>query len=46
MPPVLPPCSYQPQPYAGPSPEEILALRQAHVNPGVFHYYKKPLTIV
>lgn len=46
MPPVLPPCSYQPQPYTGPSPEEILALRQAHVNPGIFHYYKKPLTIV
>ena len=46
MPPVLPPCPYQPQPYTGPSPEEILALRQAHVNPGIFHYYKKPLTIV
>ncbi len=46
MPPVLPPCSYQPHPYTGPSPEEILALRQAHVNPGIFHYYKKPLTIV
>ena len=42
----LPPCPYQPQPYAGPSPEEILALRQAHVNPAIFHYYKKPLTIV
>ena len=44
--PALPPCSYQPKPYTGPSPEEILALRQAHVNPGIFHYYKKPLTIV
>ncbi len=46
MPPVLPPCSYSPVPYTGPSPEEILAMRQAHVNPGIFHYYKKPLTIV
>jgi alanine-glyoxylate transaminase/(R)-3-amino-2-methylpropionate-pyruvate transaminase len=33
-------------PYDGPSPEEILALRKAHVNPGIFHYYKKPVAIV
>lgn len=44
--PTLPPCSHIPQPYTGPSPDEILALRQAHVNPGIFHYYRKPLTIV
>ena len=42
----LPPFDYTPMPYDGPSPEEILALRQAHVNPGIFHYYKKPVAIV
>lgn len=44
--PSLPPCPHVPRPYTGPSPDEILALRQAHVNPGIFHYYRKPLTIV
>jgi alanine-glyoxylate transaminase/(R)-3-amino-2-methylpropionate-pyruvate transaminase len=42
----LPPFDYTPMPYDGPSPEEILALRQAHVSPGIFHYYKKPIAIV
>lgn len=42
----LPPFDYIPMPYDGPSPEEILALRQAHVSPGIFHYYKKPIAIV
>lgn len=42
----LPPFEYTPMPYDGPSPEEILALRQAHVSPGIFHYYKKPIAIV
>jgi alanine-glyoxylate transaminase/(R)-3-amino-2-methylpropionate-pyruvate transaminase len=42
----LPPFDYAPMPYDGPSPEEILALRKAHVNPGIFHYYKKPVAIV
>lgn len=42
----LPPFDYTPLPYDGPSPEEILALRQAHVSPGIFHYYKKPVAIV
>ena len=42
----LPPFDYVPMPYDGPSPEEILALRKAHVNPGIFHYYKKPVAIV
>ena len=42
----LPPFDYVPMPYDGPSPEEILALRKAHVNPGIFHYYRKPVAIV
>ena len=42
----LPPCSFQPARYDGPSPEEVLALRQAHLSPAIFHYYKKPVMIV
>jgi alanine-glyoxylate transaminase/(R)-3-amino-2-methylpropionate-pyruvate transaminase len=42
----LPPFDYTPKPYDGPSPEEILALRKEFVNPAIFHYYKKPITIV
>ena len=42
----LPPFDYIPLPYAGPSPEEVLALRRDHVSPGIFHYYKKPLMVV
>ncbi|MEO8616005.1 MAG: aminotransferase class III-fold pyridoxal phosphate-dependent enzyme [Luteolibacter sp.] len=42
----LPPYDYTPKPYDGPSPDEILALRKEFVNPAIFHYYKKPITIV
>ncbi len=42
----LPAFDYTPKPYSGPSPEEVLALRKAHVSPGIFHYYKKPVMIV
>lgn len=44
--PELPPFAHQPQPYSGPSPDEILRLRKQFLNPGIFLYYKKPLTIV
>ncbi len=44
--PQLPPFNFQPQPYRGPSPEEILRLRKQFLNPGIFLYYQKPLTIV
>ncbi|MGH8163732.1 MAG: aspartate aminotransferase family protein, partial [Rhodanobacteraceae bacterium] len=44
--PQLPPFDYQPQPYTGPAPEEILRLRKQFLNPGIFLYYKKPLTLV
>ena len=44
--PELPPFDHQPQPYTGPSPDEILRLRKEFLNPGIFLYYKKPLTLV
>ena len=42
----LPPFAYRPAPYQGPSREEVLALRRAHVNPAVFTLYREPLMIV
>jgi alanine-glyoxylate transaminase / (R)-3-amino-2-methylpropionate-pyruvate transaminase len=44
--PELPPFDYQPQPYAGPSAEDVLQLRRQFLNPGIFLYYKKPLMLV
>jgi alanine-glyoxylate transaminase/(R)-3-amino-2-methylpropionate-pyruvate transaminase len=32
-PPLLPPFSYQPQPYTGPSKEEVLSLRKKYLSP-------------
>jgi len=43
---MIPPCSHQPRPYAGPTADEVLALRREFVNPAIFHYYKKPLMVV
>jgi alanine-glyoxylate transaminase / (R)-3-amino-2-methylpropionate-pyruvate transaminase len=42
----LPPFDHQPQPYSGPSAEEVMRLRKEFLNPGIFLYYKKPLMIV
>jgi len=42
----LPPCDHTPQPYAGPSAAEVLALRKEFLNPAIFHYYKQPVMIV
>src|SRR5437762_3197213 len=44
--PELPSFDYQPQPYHGPSAEEVLRLRRQFLNPGLFLYYKQPLMIV
>jgi alanine-glyoxylate transaminase/(R)-3-amino-2-methylpropionate-pyruvate transaminase len=44
--PELPVFNYQPQPYGGPSAEEVLRLRRKFLNPGIFLYYKKPLMLV
>jgi len=46
MMPNLPPCDYSPSPYHGPSADEVLTLRRQYLNPGIFHYYRKPLMIV
>jgi alanine-glyoxylate transaminase/(R)-3-amino-2-methylpropionate-pyruvate transaminase len=42
----LPPTTHKPQPYTGPSAEQVLALRKQYMNPGIFLYYKKPIMIV
>ncbi len=42
----LPICDHTPEPYAGPSREEVLALRHQFISPGVFMYYKDPLLVV
>jgi len=44
--PELPPFDHQPQPYSGPSADEVLRLRKEFLNPGIFLYYKKPLMLV
>lgn len=46
MAPSLPPSPYVPKPYCGPSAEDVLALRRQHLNPVIFHYYRKPIMIV
>ncbi len=42
----LPPADFAPPPYTGPSAAAVLAQRRAHLNPGLFHYYKEPLMLV
>src|SRR5215204_6522448 len=42
----LPSTHCKPQPYTGPSAEQVLALRKQYLNPGLFLYYKKPIMIV
>ena len=44
--PQLPAFAHQPQPYRGPSLDEVLRLRREYLNPGIFLYYKKPIMIV
>ena len=42
----LPIINHKPQPYNGPSREEVIALRHQFVSPGVITYYKDPLMVV
>jgi alanine-glyoxylate transaminase/(R)-3-amino-2-methylpropionate-pyruvate transaminase len=42
----LPATNHVPQPYTGPSADEVLRLRKQYLNPGLFLYYKKPIMIV
>ena len=44
--PTLPPFAHKPSAYNGPSASDVLRLRQAHVNPALFHYYAEPLMLV
>jgi len=44
--PSLPVIHHQPQPYDGPTRDEVLALRHQFVSPGVITYYKEPLMVV
>lgn len=44
--PALPPFDYQPKPYAGPSREEVLAMRREFLTPALFTYYREPIMIV
>ena len=42
----MPPTDHVPRPYAGPSREEILAMRRQFVNPALFTLYREPILIV
>lgn len=42
----LPPCQYQPQPYTGPSFDEVQQMRQRYLTPSLITYYKRPIMIV
>ena len=42
----LPQFDHQPAPYDGPTRDEVIALRQQYVNPGVLTYYREPLMLV
>ncbi|MBA3259351.1 MAG: aspartate aminotransferase family protein [Gemmatimonadales bacterium] len=42
----MPAFDHTPRPYRGPSRDQVLAARRAHVNPGVFTLYRDPLMIV
>src|SRR6266853_4143715 len=44
--PTLPPTKHTPQPYTGPSADQVLTLRKQFLNPGIFLYYKQPLMLV
>jgi alanine-glyoxylate transaminase/(R)-3-amino-2-methylpropionate-pyruvate transaminase len=42
----LPSCDHVPEPYDGPSKDEVLALRRQYLTPGLITYYRDPLLIV
>ncbi len=42
----LPVSPHRPVPYAGPSREEVLALRRQYLTPGLITYYREPLLVV
>ncbi len=42
----IPAFDHPPAPYTGPTKAEVRALREQHVNPGIFLFYKEPIMIV
>lgn len=44
--PQLPVCNHSPEPYTGPARQEVIALRQQYLTPGLITYYKEPLMVV
>ncbi len=42
----LPPTEHTPRPYAGPTRDEVLALRREYLTPGLITYYRDPLLVV
>jgi len=44
--PSIPPHDHTPRPYAGPSRQEVLAMRRQYCHPSTFLYYREPLMVV
>lgn len=42
----LPICDHKPEPYAGPTKAEVVALRKQYLTPGLITYYRDPLLVV
>jgi alanine-glyoxylate transaminase/(R)-3-amino-2-methylpropionate-pyruvate transaminase len=42
----MPPCDHVPRPYAGPSRDEVLAMRRQYTHPALFTFYREPILIV
>src|SRR5438046_9361286 len=42
----LPVTSHRPEPYTGPTRDEVLALRREYLTPGLITYYREPLLVV
>jgi alanine-glyoxylate transaminase/(R)-3-amino-2-methylpropionate-pyruvate transaminase len=42
----LPVCTHVPEPYTGPAKQEVVAIRQQYLSPGLIRYYKDPLMVV
>ena len=42
----MPPTDHRPQPYTGPSREEVFAMRRQYMNPAIFTIYREPIMIV
>jgi alanine-glyoxylate transaminase/(R)-3-amino-2-methylpropionate-pyruvate transaminase len=41
----MPPFDYKPQPYTGPSKEEVIALRKKYLSPALFWHFREPVMI-